>query len=202
MRKLLTATAAAALLSAPAHAENFYGKLFGGVGFEQDQDFSGVIAGVDSGAGTLETDTGYVVGGAIGYSIIDNIAVEAEIAYRANEIEGGFVNGSAFTANDDLESLSFMGNVVYTAPSFAGFTPYIGGGAGAAGIRFSETGDRDYVFAYQGFAGVSYPVTEIVSAGVEYRYFGTDEADIAGTLGAVTTDYDAHNINLVLSARF
>jgi len=202
MKMLLTAAAGAALLSAPAQAEDFYGKVFGGVGFEQDQDFSGAVTGVDSGAGTLETDTGYVVGGAIGYNIIDNISVEAEIAYRANEIESGFVNGSAFTINDDLESLSFMGNVVYTAPSFAGFTPYVGGGAGAARIGFSEGGDRDYVFAYQGFAGVSYPITEIVSAGVEYRYFGTDEADITGALGAVTTDYDAHNVNLVLSVSF
>lgn len=202
MRMLLSATAAAALLTAPAHAEDFYGKLFGGVGFEQDQDFTGTVTGVDTGAGALETDTGYVVGGAVGYHIIDNFAIEAEIAYRANEIEGGVVNGAAFSINDDLESLSFMGNVVYTAPEFAGFTPYIGGGAGAARIGFSETGDRDYVFAYQGFAGVSYPITEILSAGVEYRYFATDEADIAGAVGAVTTDYDAHNVNLVLSVAF
>ena len=202
MRKLLSATAAAALLTVPAHAEDFYAKLFGGVGFEQDQDFTGLISGVDTGAGTLETDTGYVVGGAVGYNVIDNFAIEAEIAYRANEIEGGFVNGTAFAIDDDLESLSFMGNVVYTAPEFAGFTPYIGGGAGAARIGFSEAGERDYVFAYQGFAGVSYPITQIVSAGVEYRYFATEEADIAGPLGVITTDYDAHNVNLVLSVAF
>lgn len=202
MRVLLSTAAVAALLIAPAHAQDAYGKVFGGAGFEQDHEFNGEITGVGIGDGTLETETGYAVGGAIGYQFTDWIAVEAEIAYRANEIEGGVVNGAAFTGGDDIESLSFMGNIVYTAPEIYGFTPYLGGGAGTAGISFSDGGDRDYVFAYQGFAGVKRRITDNLSAGVEYRYFGTDDAQFASDFGAVAADYESHSANLVFTVGF
>lgn len=199
---LLYAAATTALVTAPAHAGDVYGKVFGGAGFEQNHEFSGDIAGFGAGQGVLETETGYAVGGAIGYEIYNGFAVEAEIAYRANEIDGGSIGATAFPGGADIESLSFMGNVVYTAPEVYGFSPYLGGGAGTAGVSFSDNGERDYVFAYQGFAGVKRQLTETLSAGVEYRYFGTDDASFSSNFGAVETDYQSHSANLVFSVSF
>lgn len=205
MRTLLSTAAIAALLSAPAQAGDVYGKIFGGVGFEQSHEINGEIFGTGIGAGELETDTGYTFGGAIGYQVTDFLGVEAEVAYRSNSIDSGVINGAAFTVNDeDLESLSFIGNVVYTAPEFYNFQPYIGGGAGTARIGFSDgaSGANEYVFAYQGFAGVKRQITSNLAAGVEYRYFGADEATFNNSFGAVTTDYESHNVNLVMTVSF
>ncbi len=200
MKILFATTAAAALLSAPAHADDVYAKVFGGVGLGVDQDFDAQIAGVGPVSGEIDTDIGYDVGGALGYQLNDLFAVEAEVAYRSNDISGGTVAGAPFSASGDIDALSFMGNAVLTLPGSYGLTPYGGVGVGTAGV--GGDGERDYVFAYQGFAGLKRDLTDRISAGVEYRYFGSEDATFSNAVGTLSTDYSAHNINFVLTRRF
>ncbi|GAB4531944.1 MAG: outer membrane beta-barrel protein [Amphiplicatus sp.] len=200
MRMIIAAASAAALLSAPAHADESYAKLFGGVGFGVDHDFEGEVLDSPVGSGELDTELGYDVGGALGYRFADFFSVEGEIAYRSNDIDGGVIAGAPFSADGDLNALSFMANGVFSAPGRYGFTPYVGAGAGAA--RIGGDGDHEVVFAYQAFGGVKRQLTDRVAAGVEYRYFGAEDATFSNPLGSVTTDYSGHNVNFVLTRSF
>ncbi len=199
MRKLLLSSAFAALVAVPAHAGETYGKLFGGVVFDRDYDVETVPPGGPP-VGDLSTDTGFDVGGALGYQITDLLAVEGEIAYRLNSIDVATIAIVPAPADPDLSALSFMANGVFTAPSGFGVSPYVGAGVGTA--RVGGLGDHDFVFAYQAFGGLKTNLTERMSAGVEYRYFAAPDAPYPGAGGALDVDYAAHSANLVLTRRF
>lgn len=198
MRLILTLTAVAAAATAQAQAAETYGKVFGGAVLGTGHDASVTFPGVGSGAGQFDTDLGYSVGGALGYSPSRFLSLEGEIAYRANEINGA-VAGVPL-GGDDINSLSFMANGVLSAPDAAGLTPYAGAGAGTT--RIGALGDHDFVFAYQAFGGVKKDLGANTSAAVEYRYFDADRATLNNPLGALRTEYDAHSVNLVLSHKF
>lgn len=199
MRKIMIAAtligATAAATSANAEP---YGKIFGGATYGKDHD-AVVTSGATAASGEFDTDTGYTVGGAVGYNLNSFLAVEGEIAYRSNEIDTSTV-AAAGLLDDDINSLSFMGNAVFNAPSYAGFTPYVGAGAGVA--RIGVLNDHDTVFAYQAFGGVKKNLTEKIDAGIEYRYFDADEASLTSGTTLFDTEYDSHSLNLVLSRSF
>lgn len=182
-----------------ANAET-YGKLFGGASLGSDHDIVGVVPGVGTGAGELDTDIGYVVGGAYGVEFSKFFAVEGEVAYRSNNVDSGVINGVSFDGGGDINALSFMGNAILKAPGASGFTPYAGVGAGTA--RVGGEGDHDFVFAYQAFGGVSKDVSERMSAGLEYRYLDANTATLTDGVGTLATEYDSHSLNLVLTRKF
>jgi opacity protein-like surface antigen len=200
MRKMIIAAAiAGATVAASAQAET-YGKLFGGAVYGGDHDIAAAIPGIGTGFGELDTDTGFVAGGAYGVNASDFLSFEGELAYRSNNIDSGVVAGVPFDGDGDLNALSFMGNAILKAPGANGFTPYAGAGAG--GVRLAAVNDDDIVFAYQAFGGVSKDVSSNVSAGLEYRYLDANEATLTDSLGAINTEYDSHSVNLVLTRRF
>lgn len=204
MRNLLLLSAFAALAAVPAKAAESqagetYGKLFGGVVFDRDYEVETVPPG-GTPVGDLGTDTGFDVGGALGYQISDMFAIEGEVAYRLNSIDAATIAIVPAPADPDLNALSFMANGVFTAPSGYGITPYVGAGAGTA--RVGGLGDHDFVFAYQAFGGLKTNITDRIAAGVEYRYFGTNDAPYPGAGGALEIDYDTHSVNFVLSRKF
>ncbi|GJL93232.1 outer membrane protein [Hyphococcus sp.] len=200
MRKIMIAGALiGATVATSAHAET-YGKIFGGAVYGGDHDITATIPGVGTGAGELDTDTGFVVGGAYGVNASDFLSFEGELAYRSNNVDSGVVAGVPFDGDGDLNALSFMGNAIVKAPGASGFTPYVGAGAGLA--RVGGEGDHDLVFAYQAFGGVSKDLSDKLSAGLEYRYLDANEATLTDSLGTINTEYDSHSVNLVLTRRF
>ncbi len=138
----------------------------------------------------INTNTGFVVGAAVGYRFDNMIRVEAELAYRHNEI-------SKFSVKDSRADLkakrvsgkrnstcSIMANAYY---DFANincdvcdytFTPYLGVGIGYAHNRASgsparnfETSVIDNGVAYQAMVGVTHMVSAKTLLGLEYKYF-------------------------------
>lgn len=200
MRMVIVMAAASLAALSPAHAADTYGKLFGGVVFGADHDIAANLPGVGSGTGAVDTDTGYGVGGALGYRLSDMFAVEGEVAYRSNNVDSGVVAGTAFDGDGNINSLSFMANGVFTAPGKFGVAPYVGAGAGTA--QLGTSGDHDFVFAYQAFAGLNKQLGENLGAAVEYRYFGADDATFTDGPATLTTEYATHSVNLVLTRRF
>ncbi|WP_411816247.1 outer membrane protein [Hyphococcus sp. DH-69] len=200
MRKIMIAAAMIGATAAGSAQAETYGKIFGGAIYGSDHDFTLDIPGTGTSAGEYDTDTGFVVGGAYGYNLNKFFSVEGEIAYRTNEVESGTIGGITLDGDDDINSLSFMGNAIFNAPSYAGFTPYVGAGAGAA--RIGGAGEHDTVFAYQAFGGVKKNLTEKIDAGIEYRYFDADTATLTDAGASLATEYDSHSLNLVLSRSF
>lgn len=196
MRVVSVLAATIAFAAAPAHAGETYGKIFGGAVLGSDHDFTAEFPGPIVANGTYDTDVGYNVGGALGYSLSENFSLEGELAYRSNELNGG---GAAFVGDDDLNALSLMANAVLSAP-VAGFRPYAGAGAG--GVRLAAAGDDDIVFAYQAFGGIAKELGPKLSAGVEYRYLDASEASFNNPIADIETEYDSHSVNLVLTRKF
>jgi len=136
-----------------------------------------------------DSNLGYVVGGALGYGINDLGRVEIEVSHQKNEQLAYFFN-SNLAPNDDFvlnegdvstESIAVMFNGYIDFKNDSSFTPYVGIGLGYANLKLS--GNRvdagtwpeasTNTFAYQGMAGVDWQMTDTLSIGAKYTYFGT-----------------------------
>ena len=204
-RSLLMAAAAALLASATAaqaQQRGLYGELRGGAAFLTDADVTD-FAGFD---GTVSSDVGYLVEGAIGYAHGSGARGELAVGYRQNDFDDFDVPSVGTAAVDgDLSALTVMGNVYYdfnlggAGSRWSGLTPFVGGGIGTAfmnavvdSLGGSPVGsdEDDTVFAWQVMAGLAYDVSPDIAATVSYTYFATSDAEFDG----VGFEYASHNI--------
>ena len=96
----------------------------------------------------------------------------------------------------DMKIATLMANAYYDFHNSTRFTPYIGGGVGAARIGFPEnngfanTHSTDNRFAYQGMMGVSYTPESLPSTdwSVGYRYLGTTAPTFKSATGSISAD--------------
>ncbi len=193
MKKVLAAAALAALSAVPAQADIFdYAELFGGVTFQPDLGVNGTDTSLE---------TGYNVGGSLGWMLSPQFAIEADFFFTAADYDvPAPLEGS-------LESFSFMLNALYHFDAGSGLKPYVGAGAGGVQLRFVDgigvgpvafTGDTDTVFGYQGIVGIAFEAEEKLDVFIEYRYQGADDAEGAVFNGIVLTPiewgYESHNV--------
>lgn len=170
MFRTLFATCALVLASViPAQADT-YVTGFGGANW-------------DDVASPLDSDTGFVVGGALGTSVkaVPGLRAELEVAFRTNDVDvfKGFIQAEHNTT-------SVMGNVAYDFNAGIGpFRPYVLAGVGYAhteGVieNLSLATLESSGFAWQLGAGVNTQLAEGVKAGVGYRYFQGPELEVLG----------------------
>ena len=182
-------------------AEGFYLKAFGGLSSLSDSDIS--ISGVGTDTG-VSFGSGSIAGGGIGYTYGGlPVSAELEWTYRTGESDAGA------TAGGDFASTSLMLNGVWNFGSSGRLTPYVGAGvgivteidfdvpSGAAAGEYNERGG----LAVQAFGGLSYAVTERVSAFGEVRYFDAGSVTLTGPGGA-TLDADYSTIDLLAGVSF
>lgn len=177
MKMHIAAATLAALLFAPAsaYADGLYGKAEGGVGFSGTLDDSGLSA---------DLETGYQLGGAIGYAYPSGLRLEGELAYTKNDID---TQGLGVDA--DVSAVAGFANVYYDFGK-GKVRPFVGAGIGyaqgeasasAGGFTLSTDGSG---VAYQLRAGVSFATSENVAWDIGYRYISADiedtEAEIHG----------------------
>ena len=225
MKHTLTVTvaAAAALLAVSAtgsgaadlepppptsYPSGLYLSVFGGGNWLDDTSFS-------IGAPTVSNDydTGFVFGGALGYDFGSlygpvGVRLEGELSYRENDIDTHSVGGAGLAGSSgDTSAFAGMVNVLLDFDTGTSFTPYVGGGIGAANVDFDDhsttaTGivmnDNDTRFAYQFIAGVGWEFSPSWVLDVQYRYFGVDNVKLTTTAagGGVTSkiDYESHAV--------
>jgi outer membrane protein OmpA-like peptidoglycan-associated protein len=179
----------------------------------------------------------------LGYGFGNGFRVEVEGNYRYNELDklGGFPGrragvdaGSAFRRFDgEVQQYGVMANVYYDfqLPQWfpnmpVAVVPYIGGGVGymwtdinARGTRRGapgETVDIDDTagqFAYQGIAGLSFPIASVPGLAItaEYRYTGALQSKYDGRVrnaagqnvsnGSFEVD-QAHNHSALIGVRY
>jgi|JI9StandDraft_2_1071091.scaffolds.fasta_scaffold48717_4 opacity protein-like surface antigen len=200
MNKKIALLASTALMVAattfPAEAGNFYVRMFGGANWVADSDFTALAPSstTDSLSWSVGGDTGWVVGGAIGYDlneILRGWKTELEFSYRENKREGDWSSlTSTGTGNGQLSfdhsTFAVMANAWYEFP-IGGIAPYVGGGIGWARSTFKgdyinglsrEPFDFDNSgFAWQLGAGVNFPIKPGMSMGLGYRYFRGPEVN-------------------------
>lgn len=231
-KTLLTACAAAAfsLFAANAQAADvapapesngFYVSLFGGASFlenidtTQHYDFSPSSPDYDY---TLETKTGYILGGTIGMRVWDPLRAEVEVSYArwgADSYSGKADNGgSRFNdgASGHVSATYLLANVWYDIDTGTSFTPYVGGGAGVAWVDASTKFSNDYGytdgglgFAFQGGAGVTFDLTENIALDVGYRFKGIPNVNFAGRGSIFSYDHGdlySHNVQAGVIFKF
>jgi len=149
-------------------------------------DFAGLTSGNE-----IRYDAGFALNAAVGYAFNKYVAAELETGWTWNaidSIQGFYVDDASFS------TIPILANVVlqYPIPRTV-VVPYLGGGVGGAATIFDTDGvfyttgpyyyppgfigtDSDFVFAYQGFAGVRFQLNDQMQFGVGYKYFATDRS--------------------------
>ena len=154
---------------------------------------------------TFEFDPGLTGGLAAGYEFSHPLRLEAEIAYRFNDVDISGVDWS-------FSALSFMGNVYADIPLTAFIRPYIGVGGGMALAESTlevpaffgtaEFSDTDLVFAYQGMVGLGLDLHPRWTITLGYRYFATSDPDFDLSGGNTQTEFESHEFMLGARLRF
>ncbi len=152
-----------------AHADDFYTKLLTGPNFLQD-------TGIDDNFASYKT--GYLVGASLGYAFNESFSVEAEYAYRRNEINKIEFFNQGESNHGHFHATSIMGNLFWNAPlcCFDDIQPYIGAGIGYDFQKMRASNDRvrfqqDWNdVSWQVMAGITYPFFCNTKLSLEYRY--------------------------------
>ncbi|MXP61755.1 OmpA family protein [Roseomonas sp. M0104] len=150
----------------------------------------------------------------LGYGFGNGFRTEIEGNYRYNDVDrlGGFQGpgaGVGFSSiAGSLQQYGVMANLFYDfqlpqwfpqMPFY--FVPYVGGGVGYMWTNLNAKGrqndTRDYVyvddgtgqFAWQGIAGMSFPITSVPGLAItaEYRYTGVLQSKFDGTVTSGAT---------------
>jgi outer membrane protein OmpA-like peptidoglycan-associated protein len=178
-----------------------------------------LVNGGPTGSLTPNVSEGYAAGGFIGYEgiLIPNLRLEGEVVYRGqnlNSVSGG--GGGTVTTTGSINSLGLMANLLYDFKNVSRWTPYIGGGIGAADVKLDGVGiptlspltfsNSTWEFAYQAIGGVKYNWSPNWSVGLDYRYFATLNPTFSTTIGGVPvsakTKYNTHNVMLGIAYHF
>lgn len=164
-----------------------------------------IPAGSDTISGSIETDIGFAVAGALGYDF-GMFRIEAEAAYGEAGLSGVAITGASAGGNavefDDLDAdiddflfddgfdevnlrqLSAMANAWFDIPLGQGFEPYIGGGVGITDVSLTGLGgdsDSETLFTWQLGAGVAIPLSEKLKLTLDYRHRETERPDFGST---------------------
>lgn len=182
MRKSLGALAiVAAVLAAPtAKAESWYAGGYGGLNYTHDGSVNG--GGVDA-----EYDLGLAVGGYAGFYVKENIRLEGELSYRANDLD----NIGGVGVGGEAETLALMLNGFFDFKLESSVEPYLGAGIGFADVDYTVNGLRydDTVLAVQMVAGAGIEIAPAIQLTVDYRLFLTDELRVGGGVGLGKIEY-------------
>ena len=134
----------------------------------------------------VRTDTGFIIGGATGTHLTDDLRVELEVAYSENDVDRiGYVDGfdgstGSYAAHGKFGILTFMANLWYDIPLSEDLKPYLGGGLGLAVVD-GDVGYDDYpdydpifdnsevAFAFQLGTGLRWQAWDNVTLDVGYR---------------------------------
>lgn len=199
-KRVLLASSALALFAGAqeAQAGDLYLSVFGGANFLKDSSgFVSSGAPFTTLAINADSDTGFVLGGAIGARLENwakGLSAELEVSYRRHDIGGTGSFGSYFTGTGsgvlDMNQSTFaiMANAQYEFNVGSKARPYIMAGVGWArskvdgAIVGTETQatftDEHNGFAWQLGAGFNYEVQPGVDLGVGYRYLEGPDNDI------------------------
>ncbi len=230
MRRIKVSIATAALLLAGAAAAQaadlppppmtpaaWSMSVFGGASWLDAVDFDGDDADV-----RFDFDTGFLVGGTIGYTFVDWARTELEIGYAQYDLDSVRIDGSNVGdfGGADLGVLTFMGNMwfgfnmlpvlgnpVNDAGAGLGFSPYFGGGLGigivdgaADGDDF-DWGDSETGLAWQVGAGVRWNFASNIGLDLGYRFRNVSNVS-SGVDGFGDADLSSQNVVVGLTFNF
>ncbi len=167
----------------------------------EDSDISG--GGI---SGEAEFDTGFVIGGAVGYRFADGFRVEGGVSYRESNVDKGTYSGGELNGTGDANLTAIMANVYYDFDAGFTFKPYLGVGIGIGIFEVNcdapgnvlNVDDDSAELAWNVMLGVGYALTEDVELYYGYRYLGTTDPEFDATLlgmsGTLEAEVTIHEV--------
>jgi opacity protein-like surface antigen len=199
---MVGATPAASVADA---AEGWYVSGQAGGSFVSDaalDDPTGILAALGT---EVEFEPGFSVAGSVGYGFDFGVRVEGEVNYAENDIDQFEILGFSVDGDGDVSVIGFMANAWYDLDTGGPWTPYAGGGVGAAIISVNDAAilgipladDDDTVFAWQLGGGVGYEITPAWILSLDYRFFATADPDFTSVGGVpFSSEYDSHRVSV------
>lgn len=162
----------------------------------------------------LKTDWSASIG--VGYAFTDYLRADATVEFGSGRFSGNSVSADpcpvdpvagtscAFSDSADYKGYGLMANAYFDLGTFAGFTPYVGGGLGMTQVRWddlsrtnrcvdggttcaaaiagatSHPGETEWRFTYALMAGFSYDITDQLKLDLGYRYQNIDSDAMFG----------------------
>ncbi len=140
-----------------------------------------------------------LVGAGLGFSPLPFLRTDVTLSYRTgysgSATDTTLVPGTTISEKSKIRSLVGMVNAYFDLPTIAGFTPYVGGGAGAArselgsttfsggGTQVTLNGVTQTNFAWQVGAGVAIRILPTIALDIGYHYL--DAGSLKGSTGVV-----------------
>jgi len=175
-----------------AEAGDWYVSLFAGGVWTPEAGGDAYGWGYD-----VTTDPGYALGITVGTKLFDALRLEVELSGThngINELDSEYY-GDYSPFDGSVNALYLLGNAWYDFDVGGGFTPYLGGGVGVAGVTV-DLADWDWKFdgtgfAYQLGAGVKFDVSDSIAVDVGYRFKA-----VPGLTVSDDSDYEITDIDL------
>lgn len=190
----LSAPVASEPLLPPGEADGPYVELSAGFLAISDRDADVGGVGVD-----IEYDDGFAVGGQLGYKYnVFRVALEFEYGHSGFDSVGGI------DADGDFDAYRGTVSLYYDFDNVSRFTPYFGGGLGAAYIDVDDASvggvnvdiDSDTYFTAHGELGLAIAASDHVAIVPAYRFIWVDDDEDG------LDDDTAHLFKLGLRFRF
>ncbi|MCO6387118.1 outer membrane protein [Aliihoeflea sp. 40Bstr573] len=170
--------------------------LRGDVGYNFDSRFENYRVAVVPGLSLAENNTSIFGGVGVGYHVNDLFRLETNLSFLGKEkalLRFVDPTGTLPSGEAEIDSQLWSGLVhgYFDLGTIAGFTPYVGAGAGVAYVRSGVDGavsvpgvgsfagqarENHFSFAYALGAGVNYQVSENLSVDLGYQYFNAPDA--------------------------
>ena len=214
MKKLtfIALATTSALAFSQAHAEDFYGHVFGGVTNNPSTTFSGNIGGAPQ---TVDTSfrQGTNFGLAIGRSFGEGLRGEIELSRSNNgadtvDFSGNGVGNEA-NVSGGVNTTSLFANAFFDFDTGSGFKPYVGAGLGISAVDQNvvygpnvRIVDTDNTFAAQIIIGSAYKLGNGVDLTLDGRYsraFNVEGRRLNGA-GALTGNVESEIDNFSINA--
>ncbi|MBX2836750.1 MAG: outer membrane beta-barrel protein [Gammaproteobacteria bacterium] len=185
--------------SVSVHAQNSENYITFGLGITSTDETSFQVA-----PGTIDTEfeDDWNYSAAYGWKRL-GYRYEVELVLGEDEVSSHSLNGGAPLegAIGGINMAGVLLNGYYDFATASAFTPYVGAGLGVAMIEAEGFGvdaipdvldDDDTVIAYQIMAGIGYELSDRTNLFAEYRYLGTESAEVTTSVstGSVVTDLD------------
>lgn len=180
--------------------------LRGDVGYQFKSDLKTDLAvasplgSLSGGYDGLELPAAASASGGMGYKFNEFLRADTTIGYWKSDVEGADFSGGGVSFDTDVQAFELMANAYVDLGTYAGFTPYLGAGAGGvhvsydmschyAGFDCEDTfagldiqKGSGWRFAYALMAGMSYDVSQNLKFDVGYRFTDVD----GGSVGSVS----------------
>lgn len=214
-----------ALIVGPAYGADKGGFYVGVKGGYEYRDPSGSVgdnaaaATNNNATGKWKDESGYTVGGAVGYNFAGfgvPVRAEAEYLYH-DQFKYSATNSTTGAFSSKIDIHTVFANFYYDFKTGTAFTPYVGAGLGVAWINqkvastftgwTGSTSDGSYDttnFAWNVGAGVGYSLTDNVILDLGYRYtnFGDAKKVDNGRISFRAKDLNSHEALLGLRYQF